>query len=200
MAKNYDYLFRLLLVGDSGVGKTCILIRFVENTYTSAYISTIGVDFKVRTLEIDGKKVKLQIWDTAGQERFYTITAPCYRRAMGIMVVYDVSDEKSYINVSKWMTKIKENTGKNVNKILIANKCDLEKKRKVTKERGESLAADLEIPYVEMSALSSSNIDEAFIILTRDILNRVLRYGDDELAQSLGKQRLDTSTKSCMSC
>ena len=87
---------------------------------------------------------------------------------MGIMVVYDVSDEKSYINVSKWMTKIKENTGKNVNKILIANKCDLEKKRKVTKERGESLAADLEIPYVEMSALSSSNIDEAFIILTRD--------------------------------
>ena len=118
---------------------------------------------------------------------------------MGIMVVYDVTDEKSYMNVSKWMSEIKENAVQNVNKILIANKCDLEEKRKITRERGESLAVDLEIPYVEMSALASSNIDEAFTILARDILNRVLLYGEDELAQSGGK-RLDTSTKSCMSC
>ena len=119
---------------------------------------------------------------------------------MGIMVVYDVTNERSFFNVSIWMNKIKENTAKHVNKILIANKCDLEEKRKITRARGESLAADLEIPYVEMSALSSSNIDEAFTILARDILNRVLLYGDDELAQSGSNQRLDTSTRSCMSC
>jgi len=160
-------------------------------------LPVVGLIFILFT---DGKKVKLQIWDTAGQERFYTITATCYRRAMGIMVVYDVTDEKSYMNVSKWMSKIKENAGGNVNKILIANKCDLEEKRKITRERGESLAIDLEIPYVEMSALASSNIDEAFTILARDILNRVLLYGEDELAQSESIQRLDTSTKSCMSC
>jgi len=118
---------------------------------------------------------------------------------MGIMVVYDVTNEMSYINVSKWMSKIKENAGQNVNKILIANKCDLEEKRKITRERGESLAVDLGIPYVEMSALASSNIDDAFTTLARDILNRVLQYGDGELAQS-GSRRLDTSTKSCMSC
>ena len=116
------------------------------------------------------------------------------------MVVYDVTNERSFFNVSIWMNKIKENTAKHVNKILIANKCDLEEKRKITRARGESLAADLEIPYVEMSALSSSNIDEAFTILARDILNRVLLYGDDELAQSGNNQRLDTSTRSCMSC
>lgn len=119
---------------------------------------------------------------------------------MGIMVVYDVTDEKSYTNVSKWISKIKEHAENNVNKILVANKCDLEEKRKITRERGESLAEDLEIPYVEMSALASSNIDEAFTSLARDILNRVLLYGEDKLAQSGSKQRLETSTKSCMSC
>ncbi|XP_078372247.1 ras-related protein Rab-13-like [Oculina patagonica] len=200
-AKNYDYLFRLLLVGDSGVGKTCILIRFVENTFSSSYISTIGIDFKIRTLELDGKKVKLQIWDTAGQERFYTITSTTYRRAMGIMVVYDVTDEKSFMNITRWISKIRENADKNVNKILIANKCDLEEKRKITRERGEELAENLGIPYVEMSALASSNIDEAFITLAKDILSRVLQYGEERSAEFGGdKQGLDASTKSCMSC
>lgn len=116
------------------------------------------------------------------------------------MVVYDVTDEKSYMNVSKWMSKIRQNAVQNVSKILIANKCDLDEKRKITKERGESLAVDLEIPYMEMSALASSNIDEAFTTLARDILNRVLMYGEDGLAQSGSRQQLDTSTKSCMPC
>lgn len=133
--------------------------------------------------------------------RFYTITSTTYRRAMGIMVVYDVTDEKSFMNITRWNSKIRENADKNVNKILIANKCDLEEKRKVTRERGEELAENLGIPYVEMSALASSNIDEAFITLAKDILNRVLQYGEDRSAEFGGdKQRLETSTKSCMSC
>lgn len=133
--------------------------------------------------------------------RFYTITATCYRRAMGIMVVYDVTDEKSYTNVTKWMSKIAENANRNVDKILVANKCDLEEKRKITRVRGESLADTLGISYVEMSALSNSNIDNAFTTLAKDILNRVLRCEEDESAE-LGNEnkRLDTTGFSCQSC
>uniref|UniRef100_A0A3Q3KKN7 small monomeric GTPase n=1 Tax=Monopterus albus TaxID=43700 RepID=A0A3Q3KKN7_MONAL len=108
MAKKYDFLFKLLLIGDSGVGKTCLIIRFAEDNFNSTYISTIGIDFKVKTIEVDGKKVKLQVWDTAGQERFKTITTAYYRGAMGIILVYDITDEKSFQNIQNWMKSIKE--------------------------------------------------------------------------------------------
>merc|ERR1711869_194809 len=100
----YDYLFKLLLIGDSGVGKSCLLLRFADDTYTETYISTIGVDFKIRTIEIEGKVIKLQIWDTAGQERFRTITSSYSRGAHGIIVVYDITDEDSFTAVARWIT------------------------------------------------------------------------------------------------
>ncbi|XP_061632833.1 ras-related protein Rab-13 isoform X2 [Phyllopteryx taeniolatus] len=147
MAKKYDFLFKLLLIGDSGVGKTCLIIRFAEDNFNSTYISTIGIDFKVKTIEVDGKKVKLQVWDTAGQERFKTITTAYYRGAMGIILVYDITDEKSFENIQNWMKSIKENASAGVSRMLLGNKCDIEAKRKVTKETGEksflSLARDI---------------------------------------------------------
>eukprot|EP00397_Hematodinium_sp_SG-2012_P055492 GEMP01067782.1.p1 GENE.GEMP01067782.1~~GEMP01067782.1.p1 ORF type:complete len:243 (+),score=21.20 GEMP01067782.1:73-801(+) len=106
MNPEYDYLFKLLLIGDSGVGKSCLLLRFADNTYTESYISTIGVDFKIRTIEQEGKVVKLQIWDTAGQERFRTITSSYYRGAHGIIIVYDVTDRESFNNVKHWIEQI----------------------------------------------------------------------------------------------
>lgn len=104
--RNYDFLIKLLLIGDSGVGKSCCLLRFSEDSFTPSFITTIGIDFKIRTIELDGKRVKLQIWDTAGQERFRTITTAYYRGAMGILLVYDVTDEKSFNSVYLFFGRI----------------------------------------------------------------------------------------------
>uniref|UniRef100_A0A8C1ZXF6 Ras-related protein Rab-13 n=1 Tax=Cyprinus carpio TaxID=7962 RepID=A0A8C1ZXF6_CYPCA len=141
MAKKYDFLFKLLLIGDSGVGKTCLIIRFAEDNFNSTYISTIGIDFKVKTVDVEGKKVKLQVWDTAGQERFKTITTAYYRGAMGIILVYDITDEKSFENIQNWMKSIKENASAGVSRMLLGNKCDIEAKRKVSKEIGEKVSS-----------------------------------------------------------
>lgn len=126
-----DYLFKLLLIGDSGVGKSCLLLRFADDTYTESYISTIGVDFKIRTIDLDGKTIKLQIWDTAGQERFRTITSSYYRGAHGIIVVYDCTDQETFNNVKQWLEEIDRYACDNVNKLLVGNKCDLHTKKVV---------------------------------------------------------------------
>uniref|UniRef100_A0A672P0A1 small monomeric GTPase n=1 Tax=Sinocyclocheilus grahami TaxID=75366 RepID=A0A672P0A1_SINGR len=160
MAKTYDYLFKLLLIGDSGVGKTCLLFRFSEDAFNTTFISTIGIDFKIRTIELDGKKIKLQIWDTAGQERFRTITTAYYRGAMGIMLVYDITNEKSFENIKNWIRNIEEHASSDVERMILGNKCDMNDKRQVSKERGEKLAIDYGIKFLETSAKSSTNVEE----------------------------------------
>ncbi|XP_029436324.1 ras-related protein Rab-13 isoform X1 [Rhinatrema bivittatum] len=183
MAKAYDHLFKLLLIGDSGVGKTCLIIRFAEDNFNSTYISTIGIDFKIRTVEIEGKKIKLQVWDTAGQERFKTITTAYYRGAMGIILVYDITDEKSYENIQNWMKSIKENASAGVERLLLGNKCDIENKRKVPTERADKLAKEYGIRFFETSAKSSVNVDEAFNALARDILVKISKRNPTSKAQ-----------------
>ncbi|PRD23088.1 UNVERIFIED_CONTAM: Rab8a [Trichonephila clavipes] len=173
MAKTYDYLFKLLLIGDSGVGKTCILFRFSEDTFNSTFISTIGIDFKIKTIELDGKKIKLQIWDTAGQERFRTITTAYYRGAMGIMLVYDVTNERSFENIKNWIRNIEEHASTDVEKMILGNKCDVNDRRQVSKERGEQLAIEYGIRFMETSAKNSINVQEAFLSLARDIKTKM---------------------------
>ncbi|XP_048491757.1 GTP-binding protein YPTM2 isoform X2 [Beta vulgaris subsp. vulgaris] len=134
MNSEYDYLFKLLLIGDSGVGKSCLLLRFADDSYLDSYISTIGVDFKIRTVDQDGKTIKLQIWDTAGQERFRTITSSYYRGAHGIIVVYDITDQESFNNVKQWLSEIDRYASNNVNKLLVGNKSDLTANRAVSYE------------------------------------------------------------------
>nr|ACO10527.1 Ras-related protein Rab-10 [Caligus rogercresseyi] len=170
--KSYDLLFKLLLIGDSGVGKTCILFRFSEDTFNTTFISTIGIDFKIKTFELRGKKIKLQIWDTAGQERFHTITTSYYRNAMGIMLVYDVTNPKSFDNIAKWLQNIQEHAAEEVDKMILGNKCDMEDKRVISKEKGEAISREYGIRFLETSAKTNVNIERAFMDLAESILER----------------------------
>ncbi|XP_042705707.1 ras-related protein Rab-1B isoform X1 [Chrysemys picta bellii] len=169
----FDYLFKLLLIGDSGVGKSCLLLRFADDTYTESYISTIGVDFKIRTIELDGKTIKLQIWDTAGQERFRTITSSYYRGAHGIIVVYDVTDQESYSNVKQWLQEIERYASENVNKLLVGNKCDLTTKKVVDYTTAKEFADSLGIPFLETSAKNATNVEQSFMTMAAEIKKRM---------------------------
>ncbi|XP_020595675.1 ras-related protein RABE1a-like isoform X2 [Phalaenopsis equestris] len=150
---DYDYLIKLLLIGDSGVGKSCLLLRFSDGSFTTSFITTIGIDFKIRTIELDGKRIKLQIWDTAGQERFRTITTAYYRGAMGILLVYDVTDESSFNNIRNWIRNIEQHASDNVNKILVGNKADMDESKR--------------------SAKTNLNVEQVFFSIARDIKQRL---------------------------
>ncbi|XP_057315156.1 ras-related protein Rab-8A-like [Hydractinia symbiolongicarpus] len=194
MAKTYDYLFKLLLIGDSGVGKTCVLFRFSEDAFNSTFISTIGIDFKIRTIDLDGKKIKLQIWDTAGQERFRTITTAYYRGAMGIMLVYDITNEKSFDNIRNWIRNIEEHAAADVEKMILGNKCDMNDKRQVSTERGQALAVEYNVKFMETSAKTSINVEEAFISLARDIKKKMDKKLENPNATGDGKIKVTTET------
>eukprot|EP01065_Artemidia_motanka_P002523 TRINITY_DN111_c0_g1_i1.p1 TRINITY_DN111_c0_g1~~TRINITY_DN111_c0_g1_i1.p1 ORF type:complete len:206 (+),score=74.98 TRINITY_DN111_c0_g1_i1:70-687(+) len=173
MASEYDYLFKLLLIGDSGVGKSCLLLRFADDTYTESYISTIGVDFKIRTIELDGKTIKLQIWDTAGQERFRTITSSYYRGAHGIIIVYDVTDRETFSNVKTWLSEIEKYATDSVNKLLVGNKCDLVVKKDVDYNTAKDFADTLGIQFLETSAKNATNVEQAFMTMSAEIKRRI---------------------------
>ena len=175
--QEYDYLFKLLLIGDSGVGKSCLLLRFTDDTYTESGFSTIGVDFKIRTIELDGQIIKLQIWDTAGAERFRSITSAwtgLYRGAHGIILVYDVTNQKSFNNIKEeWVKEIDRYTSGDVNKLLVGNKCDLTDEKVVDFTSAKEYADQLDIPFLETSAKNATNVEEAFMIMAAEIKNRV---------------------------
>ncbi|KAJ1921876.1 GTP-binding protein [Mycoemilia scoparia] len=179
----YDYLMKLLLIGDSGVGKSCLLLRFSEDSFTPSFITTIGIDFKIRTIDLEDKRIKLQIWDTAGQERFRTITTAYYRGAMGILLVYDVTDERSFNNIHNWIRNIEQHANEGVDRILIGNKCDEEGKKVVTTEQGQKLADEYGLKFLETSAKSNINVDEAFFTLARDIKKRLIDSNADNSTQ-----------------
>ena len=173
MNDDYDYLFKLLLIGDSGVGKSCILLRFADDTFSDSYISTIGVDFKIRTLTIAGKRVKLQIWDTAGQERFRTLTTAYYRSAHGIVLVYDVNDRESFFHVENWLEEVSRYASTDVNKVLVGNKCDILNKREVEYETARVYAEKLSISFMEASAKDRTNIDKVFNTMATELMEEL---------------------------
>nr|XP_023408177.1 ras-related protein Rab-3D isoform X2 [Loxodonta africana] len=141
--QNFDYMFKLLLIGNSSVGKTSFLFRYADDSFTPAFVSTVGIDFKVKTVYRHDKRIKLQIWDTAGQERYRTITTAYYRGAMGFLLMYDVANQESFAAVQDWATQIKTYSWDNAQVLLVGNKCDLEDERVVPTEDGRRLADDL---------------------------------------------------------
>ena len=172
MTSEPSITFKILTIGESGVGKTCILRRFVENKFLKNHLATIGIDFKTKTLNINNQEIKLKIWDTAGQERFRNITTQYYKGADGIVLVYDVTDEASYEKIKDWMDQILSNTQQEeIGLVLLGNKCDMEP-RNVTEDQGKKMAEELKISQFETSALTGQGIKEAFEQLTRDIMKK----------------------------
>lgn len=171
--QDYDYLFKLLLIGNSAVGKSSLLLRFSDNIFNESFLPTIGVDFKIRTFDLNNKTVKLQIWDTAGQERFKTITSSYYKGAHGIILTYDITDKQSFREIDNWLTEVEKHASENVNKLLVGNKCDLESNRQVPYEEGKALAEKLGIKFIETSAKNSINVENAFFTMANEIKGRV---------------------------
>ena len=161
--KQKELLYKILLLGDSSVGKTCFLMRYADNTFQEIHMSTIGLDYKLKNVQLDdGKIVKVQIWDTAGQDRFRSITKNYYKGAHGIILIYDVTSRKTFENVKNWVEQIKEEVSDKVNIILVGNKIDDEKNRKVSTEEGKQMADSCELEFFETSAKSGVNIDSTF--------------------------------------
>ncbi|CAF1256146.1 unnamed protein product [Rotaria sordida] len=167
----YDHLLKLLLIGDADVGKSSLLFRFADDTFNESYLATIGVDFETRTMNHNGKTVKFQIWDTSGQERFRTITSSYYRGAHGIIIVYDVTNAKSFENIKMWLQIIDRNANQNVKKLLVGNKSDLTSNRIVDHTKAKKFADSLSISYVETSAKNSTNVEQIFKNTIIDILS-----------------------------
>ncbi|KAK7489914.1 hypothetical protein BaRGS_00018779 [Batillaria attramentaria] len=165
----YDYIWKVVLVGDSGVGKTNLLSRFTRNEFNAESKSTIGVEFATRNVNIKGKMVRAQIWDTAGQERYRAITSVYYRGAVGALVVYDLTKPQTFHNLDKWLQELKEHAESTVRIMLVGNKTDLRHLRAVTMEEGRTLAEKHSFSFTETSALDSTNVGEAFNNLLVDI-------------------------------
>ena len=158
----YDYIFKVVLIGDSGVGKSNLLSRFTRNEFNLESKSTIGVEFATRSVQVDGKSIKAQIWDTAGQERYRAITTAYYRGAVGALVVYDVAKHLTFENVERWLRELKDHTDQKVVTMLVGNKSDLRHLRAVTTEEAKALAEKFDLSFIETSALDSTNVETAF--------------------------------------
>ena len=171
-----EYVYKVLLLGDTTVGKTCFLLKYTDKTFQDIHMATIGLDYRLKSMKLkSGKNIKLQIWDTAGQDRFRAITKNYYKGSHGIILIYDVTNVQTFENVKQWVSQIREEASANVIIYIAGNKIDMEEERKVNKEEGEKLAEELGFPFVETSAKSGININETF----EDLVERIDKiYGN----------------------
>ena len=179
---SYELLYKIIIVGDTCVGKSNILSRYIKNVFREDSKSTVGVELGNKLLKVKGTNTKLQIWDTAGQERYRSITSSYYKGSHGCFIVYDITNEQSFENVEKWFEQVQKEGSKDVSIILVGNKCDLENERKVPKEKGEEKAKLLNIPFFETSALSNIKIEDIFTVIAENIYERTggVKNEDDD--------------------
>lgn len=189
---DYDYLFKVVLIGDSGVGKSNLLSRFTRNEFCLESKSTIGVEFATRSIEVDGKTVKAQIWDTAGQERYRAITSAYYRGAVGALLVYDITKTETYSDVEKWLRELRDHADSNIVIMLVGNKSDLKHLRMVQTDDAKAFAEKEALSFIETSALESTNVELAFQQILTEIYHIVSKKalaGDAE-----GQHNLNSGT------
>ena len=179
---SYDLLYKIIIVGDTCVGKSNILSRYIKNVFREDSKSTVGVELGNKLLKVKGTNTKLQIWDTAGQERYRSITSSYYKGSHGCFIVYDITNEPSFESVEKWFEQVQKEGSKEVSIILVGNKCDLENERKVPKEKGEEKAKQLNILFFETSALSNIKIEDIFTVIAENIYERTggVKNEDDD--------------------
>ncbi|KAL4290088.1 hypothetical protein GQ457_14G009530 [Hibiscus cannabinus] len=195
---DYDYLFKVVLIGDSGVGKSNLLSRFTKNEFSLESKSTIGVEFATRSIRVDDKVIKAQIWDTAGQERYRAITSAYYRGAVGALLVYDVTRHVTFENVDRWLKELRGHTDANIVIMLVGNKADLRHLRAVSAEDAKAFAERENTFFMETSALESLNVEDAFTQVLaqiyRVVSKKTLGVGDDPSYLPKGKM-IDVGTK-----
>ena len=193
MAEEEPPLYKILLLGDSTVGKTCFLLRYTDDTFLDLHMATIGLDYRLKTMILDDHKiVKVQLWDTAGQDKFRAITRNYYKGARGIILIYDVTNVKSYENIKKWINEIKEEIAEKVTIVLIGNKIDNEAERKISKEQGEKLASDYNVQFFEASAKTGKGVNESVFYLVQKIVEK-----DPEIKKRGKNLKLKTKKKKC---
>ena len=185
MSELNESVYKVLLLGDSSVGKTCFLMKYTDEAFQETHMATIGLDYRLKSMKLkNGKTVKIQIWDTAGQDRFRSITKNYYKGSHGIILIYDITNPITFENITHWVSQVREEASKNVVIYLIGNKIDLEEERKVSTEEGEKLAEKLGLPFNETSAFDGTNINETF----DDIVERIDKaFGDIPIAPKQNK-------------
>lgn len=170
---SYAYLFKYIIIGDTGVGKSCLLLQFTDKRFQPVHDLTIGVEFGARLITIDNNQIKLQIWDTAGQESFRSITRSYYRDAAGALLVYDITRRESFNHLGRWLEEARQNGNPNMTIMLIGNKSDLEHRRAVSTKEGEVFAQENGLVFLETSAKSAANVETAFIRTAENIYSKI---------------------------
>jgi small GTP-binding protein len=192
LSTSMDCIYKVLLLGDSTVGKTCVLLKYTDKIFQETHMMTIGLDYRLKVMQLQsGKEVKLQIWDTAGQDRFRSITKNYYKGSHGIILIYDVTSLKTFENVKSWVSQIHEEISDKVVIYLVANKIDMDDLRKVTKEEGKKLAEELDVPFVETSAKTGENIDYIFSDISERIdkvFGNIQRVAHNKTYKAPGKK------------
>lgn len=188
-----DYLFKIVLLGDSAVGKSNLLSRYTKNEFSRNSKATIGVEFQAKTLEIDKREIKAQIWDTAGQERFRAVTSAYYRGAVGALLVYDISRRQTFQNICRWLEELRMHSDAGIVTMLVGNKCDLKEAREVSVDDGAALAQSEDLFFMETSALDSTNVSIAFQTIVKEIYNvtsrKVLSFDNQKLETTLTNRK-----------
>ena len=170
--KEYEFIIKILIIGDSTVGKTNFVYKFSEDKFSENYFASTGIELKTTSIQIDGKSIKIQLWDTAGQEKYRAMTKNLYLKSQGIIILFDITNETSFINLKNWMSQIKESCGEDIPILLVGNKIDLEDKRVINKERAMEYANNENIEYIEVSSKTGENINKALTSLLQKILKR----------------------------